>query len=116
MKIIIKTKNLSLTPSLEQYINEKIGSLEKFVNTSEIFVEIEKETKHHRHGDVFVAKAQIDLTGKSLIAESKGDDLLLAIVGVKDEMQQEIKKYKTKKIDSLKTGGRKAKEQIKNEL
>jgi len=31
MKIIIKTKNLELTPSLENYINEKIGSLEKFI-------------------------------------------------------------------------------------
>jgi ribosomal subunit interface protein len=126
MKIIIKTKNLELSPSLESYINEKIGSLEKFIKTlqkeeegktlSEIFVEVEKETRHHRHGEVFVAKAQIMLPGKSLVAEAKGEDLFLAIVEVKDELQQEIKKYKLKKIDLGREGGRKAKDQLKSEI
>lgn len=114
MKINIKTKNLSLTPSLEEYINEKIGSLEKFITIAEIFVEVEKETKHHRHGEVFNAEVQILLPGKSLLAKATGEDLLMAIVEVKDQMQQEIKKYKTKKIDAKKTGGRKAKEKLKN--
>jgi ribosomal subunit interface protein len=126
MKIIIKTKNLELSPSLESYINEKIGSFEKFIKTlqkeeegktlSEIFVEVEKETRHHRHGEVFVAKAQIMLPGKSLVAEAKGEDLFLAIVEVKDELQQEIKKYKLKKIDLGREGGRKAKDQLKSEI
>ncbi len=126
MKIIIKAKNLELSSSLENYINEKIGSLEKFIKNlkkneegktlSEIFVEVEKETKHHRHGEVFKASAQVMLPGKSLIAEAKSEDLFLAIVEVKDELQQEIKKYKSKKIDSKKSGGRKAKEQLKSEI
>lgn len=115
MKINIKTKNLSLTPSLQDYINEKIGSLEKFITVSEIFVEVEKETKHHRHGEVFGAEAQIMLPGKSLVAKATSDDLLAAIVKVKDEMQQEIKKYKTKKMVSKRSGGRKAKEELKAE-
>ena len=125
MKIISKTKNLELTPSLENYINEKIGSLEKFIKNlqkeeegktlSEIFVEVEKESKHHRHGDIFRATAQVILPGKSLIAEAKGEDLLLVIVEVKDELQQEIKKYKLKKMDAKIKGGRKAKDQLKSE-
>lgn len=126
MKIIIKTKNLELSQSLENYINEKIGGLKKFIKNlqkkeegktlSEVFVEVEKETKHHRHGEVFVAKAQVMLPGKSLIAKASKEDLLLAIVEVKDELQQEIKKYKLKKIDAKIKGGRKAKEQLKNEI
>lgn len=106
MKIIIKTKNLELTPSLEVYINKKISALEKFSKTlqkqensntlAEVFVEIEKITKHHRHGEVFKAEAQILLPGKSLVAMSTGEDLLKEIIKVKEKLEQEIKKYKTK--------------------
>ena len=32
MKIVIKTKNLKLTRALEDFIEEKINDLEKFVN------------------------------------------------------------------------------------
>lgn len=123
MKIIIKTKNLELTDFLDQYINKKIGTLEKFLKNfkdlnnnifiPEIFVEIEKETRHHRKGDLFVAKTQIILPNKSLIAKAKGDDLLLAIVKVKDELQEEIKKYKSKKIDLKIKNKRIAKEILK---
>lgn len=95
MKIIIKTRNLELTESLDAYVNEKIGALEKFIET-DVFVEIEKETKHHRHGDVFVAEAQVMLPGKSLVAKSKGEDLLKAIIEVKEKLELEIKKYKAK--------------------
>jgi putative sigma-54 modulation protein len=98
MEITIKTKNLELTEAIENYVNEKIGSLEKFINVSpsEISVEIEKETNHHRKGPFFKAEAKIDLPGKTLISVSQKDDLLQAIVEVKDELQQEIKKYKAK--------------------
>jgi putative sigma-54 modulation protein len=106
MKIIIKTKNLELTPALETYIYQKIGALEKFSKTfqkqensktlAEIFVEIEKITKHHRKGEIFKAEAQVSLPGKSLVAESTGEDLLKEIIKVKEKLEQEIKKYKTK--------------------
>lgn len=109
MEIIIKTKNLDLTPSLQQFIEEKIGSLKKFLDVfkkeetgktlSEIFVEVQKATMHHRKGDVFVAEAKIYLPGRSLIAKVTGDDMENAIVELKDELQQEIKKYKVKKTD-----------------
>ena len=67
----------------------------------EFFVEIEKETKHHRKGDIFRAEARVHLPGKTLVAISERDDLKLAIVEVKDELQQEIKKYKLKKTELI---------------
>jgi len=109
MEIIIKSKNLELTTDLQKFIEEKIGGLKKFINIlkedktevgrtlSEIFVEVEKENKHHRKGDIFKAEARVHLPGKTLIAISQRDDLKQAIVEVKDELQQEIKKYKLKR-------------------
>ncbi len=117
MKIIIKTKNLDLTPSLENYVEEKISSLKKFVDVlkkdedkntlSEVFVEIEKETRHHNKGEVFGAEARILLPGKKIMAEAAGDDLLLAIVEIKDKLQQELKKYKEKRVEEGRRRARK---------
>ena len=36
MNIIIKTKNLELTPALKEWIDEKVGGLGKFVKRFEI--------------------------------------------------------------------------------
>lgn len=101
MNIIIKIKNLELTDPLEKFINNKIGRLKKFLheNNQEIFVEIEKETNHHKKGDIFRAEAIIHLPGKSLMAKSHGENLSGAIIDVKEELEREIRKYKTKTIE-----------------
>src|SRR3989338_7246929 len=89
MKIIIKTKNLELTDSLDLLINKKMKGLEKFIKVlkkdfSEIFIEIKRETKHHRKGDLFISEATIRLPGKSLVAKSHGDSLVKTIAEVKN--------------------------------
>ena len=93
----IRMKNLELTQSLQNWIDEKIGGLDKFAEFTEIFVDVERETKHHRKGDVYCAKTEIFLPGKKIMAEARGDDILNVIVELKDRLQQEIKKYKAKK-------------------
>ena len=64
MQIITKAKNLELTSALQGYVDEKIGTLKKFAE-AEVFVEVEKETKHHNKGEIFCC--QIELTTFSLI-------------------------------------------------
>ena len=117
MKILIRTKNFELTAPLKSFIEEKIGSLKKFIDVlkreedplansgrdkktlAEVFFEIEKESKHHNKGNVFRSEARILLPGKKIMAQSAGNDLFLTVVEIKDKLQQEIKKYKLKKID-----------------
>jgi len=41
----------------------------------------------------------MQLPGKNLMAQAHGEDLMRAIIEVKDELEREIKKYKFKKID-----------------
>jgi len=110
MKINIKATNLKITLSLKNYIEEKIGSLEKIIPRLKIndfpggtgkpafeaWVEIEKTTSHHHKGEIFRAECQIRLPGRSLRAESEKEELHLAIDEVKDELQGEIKKYREK--------------------
>ena len=111
MNIILKIKNLKLTESFKIFIKDKIGGVKKFLKSFnkgktdsqkdalEVFVEVEKETKHHRKGDVFKAEAKINIPGKSFMAKAHGDDLGEAVTEVRDELEREIKKYKTKTIE-----------------
>ncbi len=108
MKINIRAKNIELNSALKEFIEEKIGSVEKFTGIEtnmsshpplEAFVEVEKMSHHHRKGPQFRAECNLEVKGKSLRAESIGEDLRTAVVEVKDELQRELKGLKEKTID-----------------
>jgi len=100
MNIIIKSSKLDLTPAIKEYIETKIGSLDRFLERfeqkSEIKAEVEiaRTTQHHRHGDVFYAEINLHLPKKNLRAEHSDWDIRVAIDKAKGKLQQEIKKYK----------------------
>jgi putative sigma-54 modulation protein len=109
MKLTIKGTNIKLTDSIREYIDKKIGGLEKFAGNSldpalgkppvECWIEVERTTYHHQSGDIFRAEAQIRLPGTSGIrAEASEWDLHQAIDEVKDELQRQLKRYKRKII------------------
>ena len=100
MNLQIKTKDLDLTPALKEWIEEKIGSLEKFITrfeeNGEVLCEIEvaRASKHHLKGDVFYAEAQIHLPGRRLRASQKDTDARVALDKVRDTLHREILQYK----------------------
>lgn len=100
MEIILKAKNITLDDALKDFVNDRIGGLERLLKNIKppilIEVEIGKETKHHKKGNIFYAEGQISLPGALLRSTSKKEDLRLAIVEVKDDLQRQIKKYKNK--------------------
>lgn len=130
MKIIIKTTNVKLTPALTQYVQDKIGSLEKFIEDLvgkeyfehflgkgkakvEAWVEIGKTTRHHRKGLIFRAEVQLRFPGKSVRAEALSGNLRRAVAQVKDELQRELKEYKGKAATLAKRRARVAKKELK---
>lgn len=122
MKITVKGTNLELSDSIYQYINKKIGELEKLVQnvgedsdagkpTVEAWVEVGLITKGQRSGDIYRAEVQIKLPGVSGVrAEAKEWDLHQAIDTVKDELQRQLKRYKNKQDAKYKRGARHAKD------
>jgi ribosomal subunit interface protein len=103
MKINIKATRLDLTPSIERYIEDKLGALAKFVKKfdetgqPELWVEIARTTRHHRHGAyVFMAEADIRLPGKILRGAEYGEDVRAAIDKLRTVLRLEIEKYKTR--------------------
>ncbi len=105
MKITIK-KNLDMTPSLATYVEEKLGTIEKFVEhfdkggMVELRLELSRTTQHHhKGGEVFSAVADLRLPGKILRAEEYAENVRKAIDRAKDTLKLEIEKYKTKMIE-----------------
>jgi len=99
MKIIIKATNLELTPTIEEYIHQKINGLDKFLGnmdrgTIEARVEVGRTTKHHQKGYIFRAEANLRLSGQLLRVEAEELELRTALDRVKDGLQREIKKYR----------------------
>lgn len=118
MRKIIKTKDLNLTDAIEDYLEKKLSSLEKFTsdfNQESIITEIEigRTTRHHQAGDIFRAEINLSINGKLFRVESERDDLYAAIDEVRDDLEQEIRKFKTKKETVFIRGARSLKKQIR---
>ena len=102
MKIVVQATKIDLTPSIEVYIEQKLGSLARFVKRfddqgqPELRVEIARTTRHHRHGAVFMAEGNLRLPQQLLRGEAYHEDIRAAIDGLRKTLRLEIEKYKTK--------------------
>ncbi|MFH1461258.1 MAG: ribosome-associated translation inhibitor RaiA [Patescibacteria group bacterium] len=111
MKIIIKATNIQPSPSINQYIEEKIGGLEKFLKNIDpelIMAEIEvgKITQGQRQGEIFRAEVNLSIGGQLLRSEETGESLQAAIDLIKDELQREIRRHKEKQQTQFIRGAR----------
>ncbi len=109
MKIDLKTKNFEITPSIKNYLEQRLNSLDKFLpNDESIFAEVElaKTTEHHKKGDIFMAEVNLTVPGRLIRAVAEKWDLRVAIDVVKDELQREITMNKEKNISLYRRGAR----------
>ncbi len=107
MNIIIK-KTLDATPAFEEYVHEKIGSVEKLVKAFDeaqvggltLRVEVARATEHHKKGeDIFTVTASLTLPKKEVRAEGSASDARGAIDRARDVLREEIEKYKAKHLE-----------------
>ncbi|MCX6753058.1 MAG: ribosome-associated translation inhibitor RaiA [Candidatus Nomurabacteria bacterium] len=114
MNINIKTKNIELVDSLQEYVNKRLLSLEKFINTADsvIHVEIGKTTNHHKNGDVYKAEIVIG-RDKQFFASCETDDLYKAIDEAKEELNRKFTSHKDKKQTLFKRGASSVKKMMK---
>lgn len=125
MKIIIKGTNIKLDDAIYDCIEEKIGGLGKFLpdidpDLAEARVEVGKTTRHHQKGEFFRAEINLSLPArpnnrsggpsKLLRAEAAKKDIFMAITTIKDEIQRQIKNYKSEPMAKYKKGARQLKD------
>jgi len=96
----IKASRIEMSDRIKDYIEKKVGMLEKYLGDFPVRCadfEIEKTTNHHQKGEIYRAVLNLDVPGELLRVERTEADLFKAIDKVKDHMAEAIKKYKEKK-------------------
>ncbi len=108
MKINIKGTGIALTPSIKEYVEKRVESLEKFLRNDieNVLAEVEvgMSTHHHKSGEVFRAEINLTAHGKKLFAESEKEDLYAAIDEMKDKIERECISRKDKRQTLAKRG------------
>ncbi len=102
MQIKIKASKIDLSPSIKDYIQEKMDMLEKYlgsVTATHCEVEIARELTGQHKGKVFRAELNLTLPGELLRVEKTEKDIYKAIDKVKDHMTRSIRRYKQKLQD-----------------
>lgn len=93
MQITIRGKNVAVTPALNDYVEEKVGRLSRYLeNISEAVVALSVvKDKHIVEVTVFVNGSGIILRG-----EESNDDMYASIDLVVEKVERQIRKYKTR--------------------
>ena len=115
MNINIKTTTITLTPAISDYVDKRIGTIDKFLqddSTVQCDLELARTTNHHKQGDIFKAEAHVVGKDKNIYATEEHEDLYTAIDALRDSLLREIKSTTAKKRSLIRRGGA----QIKNIL
>ncbi len=97
MELHITGKNVEITDWLTQYVEKKIGRLDRFLPAiQEARVDLTTQNSR-RAGDRQVAQVTLRSNGSILRAEEKSDDMFAAIDAVVDKINRQIKRFKDKR-------------------
>lgn len=97
-KLVIKGKNIDVTPALRDFITRKLSKLEKYAkHIIEISVEMHVE-KNPRIADNQIVDVNIYANGAVLRAEEASQDMYASIDMVLDKLERQMKKYEEKKV------------------
>lgn len=93
MKFNIRGKNVDVTPAIKGYIEEKIGRLDKYLESpSDVSASIVVKVR----GKEQIIEVTIPVNKIILRGEESHDDLYAAIDLVSDKIERQIRKNKTK--------------------
>lgn len=95
MRYIITGKNIEVTSGLKDAVYDKIGKLSKyFTESTEVHVTLSVEKGTHK------IEVTIPIKGTVIRAEESSTDMYVSIDLVEEIIERQIKKYKSKIIDS----------------
>jgi ribosome-associated translation inhibitor RaiA len=117
MKNTILTTDITLDEKIDNYLKDKLGSIEKLIDEKDSSVlaeiELERTTRHHHKGRIF--RAEINLRTAQFgqkRSEGLGETLEQAIDEMKADILQQLRVAKGKRITKNRKGARKVKMNI----
>lgn len=92
MKILIKGKNIQVTPALREYVEKRVGKITKYfegeLKDATVTLVVEK--------DIQRVEVTIPLNGYILRGEEETMDMYTSIDNVVDKLERQVRKYKTR--------------------
>jgi len=96
MAVNIKATNTTLTPSIREFINDKLAQISNFIKEEDkIHVELEVNKKH-KSGKIF--RAEIDIQPRGNYAEAEGNDFFEAMDLLIPKIKEQLTKAKDKRV------------------
>lgn len=94
MRYTITGRNIEVTPSLRDAIQEKIGKLDRYFNPdTEVIATLSVQKENQK------IEVTIPVKGNIIRAEESSNDMYVSIDLVEEIIERQIKKYKNKLID-----------------
>ncbi|MDQ5882827.1 MAG: HPF/RaiA family ribosome-associated protein [Patescibacteria group bacterium] len=101
MKILLSSQNLELLSAVQQRLEKKLQTLERFTRKfgPEVVLEVllVRDTKHHERGNIYSAQAKLKIPGKDIFYEAEGTTLEEAVDKLKDNLKRLLIENKEKK-------------------
>lgn len=104
MKPVIKGKNLDVTPALREYIEHKLGKIDRY---SSHIHETEVELSVNRNPSVQnsqIVEVTISANGAIIRSEEAAPDMYAAIDLVKDKIERLLRKYEERRMQTHRSG------------
>jgi putative sigma-54 modulation protein len=96
MELQIFSKNMELTPAIQNYVQKKISKLARYLpNITEAKVELHEENTRSPQGR-FVAQVTLKSKGVLLRGEEKGERVRVAVNAVAEVLERQIERHKGK--------------------
>ncbi|HHW15399.1 MAG TPA: ribosome-associated translation inhibitor RaiA [Firmicutes bacterium] len=92
MQIVVKGKNMEVTPALRSYAEKKVGKLEKYFEQGEVTAQVMMRLERELH----VVEVTLQVDALLLRGEERTADMYASIDGVLEKLERQIKKYKTR--------------------
>lgn len=104
MEIQLFTRNLELTPRLQEYVEKKVSKLTRYLpNITDVRVDLSTESARSST-DRQVAQLTIRTPRMILRAEERSSDMFAAIDAALNKMRRQITRYKTRRQDRWQQG------------
>lgn len=105
MELTIKGKNVDLTDRLHEYVEKKVGKLDRYLpNITEARIELSQEGTRAAQ-DRLVCQITVRSNGTILRAEDRSEDMFTSIDTALDKMYRQIARYKGKQQNRWKGTG-----------
>lgn len=111
MQIILKGTHIELTDDIRELVEEKIGSLNRFLHdldpaSVEARVEVGIPSEHTVSRGIHRAEVNLTLPGALLRAETENAELSAALTEVRDELERQVERYRETRLLAGHIGGK----------